>query len=248
MNPRSVTGSGAKTSGLALATLMFLASPAALAQSPHRPVVVELFTAQGCSGCPEANRLIEGLGQEDDVIALTYGVNYWDYLGWSDTFARPEFAERQKAYSQAFNARDVATPQIIIDGRRQVTGPQAPALRGALRAADTEALPPPQIEFRQDGTRVGVGSGRVPDGGAEVVAVIYRPGLQTVSVNRGDNQGRTVRHHNVVREVHQLGPWRGRSALYDLPAKKVPQDKVVVMVQAQSDRHIFAAALAAEPD
>lgn len=227
---------------------MLLASPVALAQTAQRPVVVELFTAQGCSGCPEANRLIEGLEQDKDVIALTYGVAYWDYLGWSDTFARPEFADRQKAYSQAFNLRDVATPQVIIDGRRQLNGNQAPSLRAALKVTEAVALPPPQIEFRQDGTRVGVGSGRVPNGGAEVVAVIYRPGVQTVSVNRGDNQGQTVRHHNVVREVHQLGPWRGRSALYDLPVKKVSQDKVVVMVQAQSDRHIFAAAIAAEPD
>lgn len=235
-------------SGLALAALMTLPAGSAVAQSAQRPVVVELFTAQGCTGCPEANRLLEDLEQDQGVIALTYGVGYWDYLGWSDTFARPEFAARQRAYRQALHLRNVATPQVIIDGRHQITGGRAPELKAALNQADNERLPPPQIEFRQTGNRVGVGSGRVPHGGAEVVAVVFKPGIQTVDVDRGDNQGVRVRHLNVVREVHRLGPWRGRPALYDLPRRKTSQDNVVVLVQAQNDRHILSAAVRTEPD
>jgi hypothetical protein len=216
------------------------------ATSP-RPIVVELFTAQGCSGCPEANRQIEDLAPDSEVIALTYGVGYWDYLGWSDTFARPEFASRQRAYRQALQLRNVATPQLIIDGRHQVPASRKSDIRAAISALGAQSLPPPQIEFRQTGDRVGVGSGRVPDGGAEVVAVIFRPGVQTVEVGRGDNQGQRVRHLNVVREVHRLGSWNGRPALYALPARKVTEDKVVVMVQSQNDRHILTAAVTKEP-
>ena len=235
------------TSGLALAALMIASAGAASAHSTLRPVVVELFTAQGCSGCPEANRLLEDLEQDQGVIALTYGVGYWDYLGWSDTFARPEFAARQRAYRQALHLRNVATPQVIIDGRSQVTGVREPELKAALISRGRPQLPPPQIEFRQDGQHVGVGSGRVPAGGAEVVAVVFTPGIQTVEVSRGDNQGVRVRHLNVVQEVHRLGAWHGRPALYALPAKKAPEDKVVVLVQAQNDRHILSAAVHTEP-
>ena len=90
--------------------------------APTEPVVVELFTAQGCAGCPEANRAIEAVADAPGVIALTYAVDYWDYLGWSDTFARPEFSQRQRAYRAALRQRGVSTPQVVIDGRRQVSG------------------------------------------------------------------------------------------------------------------------------
>ena len=92
------------------------------AGAPVEPVVVELFTAQGCSGCPEANALLEGLAGRPGVIALTYAVDYWDYLGWPDTFAQPAFAERQRAYQDRLRLRDVYTPQVIIDGQRQMSG------------------------------------------------------------------------------------------------------------------------------
>lgn len=258
MKPWSLVRQLGRTAGLASAGLLFAlvgpaqaqtsASQTSVGRAPApRPVVVELFTAQGCSGCPEANRLLEDLQQDAEVISLTYGVGYWDYLGWSDTFARPEFADRQRAYRQALHLRNVATPQLIIDGRTQVSGNRAPELKAAIETLGDQDLPPPEIEFRQGGERVGIGSGRVPSGGAEVVAVIFKPGIQTVVVNRGDNQGQRVRHLNVVREVHRLGPWRGRPALYDLPARKASEDNVVVLVQSQINRHILTAALATEP-
>lgn len=248
MKPWVLGGQGVAFVGAVVAGLMVGCASSASAQAAQRPVVVELFTAQGCSGCPEANRLLESLDQDAGVIALTYGVGYWDYLGWSDTFARPEFAARQRAYRQALHLRNVATPQVIIDGSRQVSGGREDELKAALGSFDLNRLPPPQIEFRESGDRVGVGSGRVPEGGAEVIAVLYRPGVQTVEVNRGDNQGVRVRHLNVVREVHHLGPWQGRPALYALPAKKVPEDNVVVFVQAKGDLHILSAALSKEPE
>lgn len=217
--------------------------PAATTQ----PVVVELFTAQGCAGCPDANRTVGSVAQQPGVIVLTYGVDYWDYLGWSDTFARPEFAERQRAYRQALQLRNVSTPQVVIDGRRQLSGARTPELRAAVEAEARERGWPPEIEFRETGDRVGVGSGRPPRGGAEVVAVLYRPGLQTVEVRGGDNRGQAVPHVNVVREVRRLGDWTGRPALFPLPADAADGDGLVVLLQAKDDRRILSSAARPEP-
>ncbi|QDH74817.1 thioredoxin family protein [Brevundimonas sp. M20] len=210
--------------------------------APTEPVVVELFTAQGCAGCPEANARIETIAAEPGVIALTYGVDYWDYMGWADTFARPEFAQRQRDYRRALRIRNVSTPQVVIDGRRQ-----APASIEAIQIAiDEEAarrVSPPDVEFRETGDRVGVGSGRAPAGGAEVVAVVYTPGPQTVEIGGGDNRGQKVRHVNVVRSLRVLGPWNGRPVLYTLPQASGPDQAVAVLVQSREDRRILTAAV-----
>lgn len=233
---------------VALAAAVCVAQPSARAPTPAvkiaraAPVVVELFTAQGCDGCPEANRAVEAAAETPGVLALTYGVDYWDYLGWADTFARPAFAERQRAYRQALGLRAVATPQVVVDGRRQVSGARPAELRAAIEAEAARPVFPPQIEFRETGDRVGVGSGRAPSGGAEVVAVIYRPGLQVVEVDGGDNRGQAVRHVNVVRQVVRLGDWRGRPVLFALPPDRAPGESVAVLVQAKSDRRILNAA------
>ncbi|MDQ3124118.1 MAG: DUF1223 domain-containing protein [Pseudomonadota bacterium] len=212
---------------------------------PPEPVVIELFTAQGCAGCPEANARFESVAAEPGVIALTYAVDYWDYLGWQDTFARPEFAQRQRAYRKPLQLRDVSTPQVVIDGRRQVVGAQTPALQSAIDEEAARRVFPPEIEFRAGGDRVGVGSGRAPVGGAEVVAVTFTPGPQEVVIARGDNRGRTVRHMNVVRSVRTLGEWTGQPALYALPGAREPDQAVAILVQAKDDRRILNGAVLA---
>lgn len=209
---------------------------------PTEPVVVELFTAQGCGSCPEANRVVEALAEAPGVIALTYAVDYWDYRGWPDTFAKPEFAQRQRAYRSAMRLRNVYTPQIVIDGRRQVSGARAPEVQSAVTEEAARRVFPPQIEFRDSGESVGVGSGRAPRGGAEVWAMVYRPGTQEVEVEGGDNRGQTVRHMNVVREIARLGDWTGKPMLFSLPDDVAEGEAVVVMVQAKADRRILSAA------
>jgi hypothetical protein len=210
---------------------------------PPEPVVVELFTAQGCVGCPEANARVEAVAGEPGVIALTYAVDYWDYLGWQDTFARPEFAQRQRAYRRSLRLRNVSTPQVVIDGRRQVVGAGGAALQTAIDEEAARRIFPPEIEFRESGDRVGVGSGPAPQGGAEVVAVTYTPGPQTVEIERGDNRGRSVRHTNVVRSVRTLGDWTGQPRLYALPATRAPDQAVAILVQAKADRRILNGAV-----
>lgn len=207
------------------------------------PVVVELFTAQGCPSCPDANRVVENLSEEPGVIALTYAVDYWDYMGWPDTFARPEFAQRQRAYQSAMRLRNIYTPQVVIGGHRQLSGAAAPAVQAAVTEEAARRSFPPQIEFRESRDRVGVGSGRPPAGGAEVWAVVYQAGAQSVEVNSGDNRGRTVRHVNVVRTLSRLGDWNGRPVLFNLPEGRNDDEAVAVLVQAKTDRRILTAAI-----
>ncbi len=209
---------------------------------PIEPVVVELFTAQGCSVCPDANQVVEALSEAPGVIALTYAVDYWDYLGWPDTFARPEFAQRQRGYQSAMRLRTIYTPQVVIDGRRQVSGAEGPAVQLAVDEEAARRVFPPQIEFRESGDHVGVGSGRSPAGGAEVWAVTYRPGPQAVEIGGGDNRGQTVRAVNVVSDLQKLGDWSGRPVLYALPADREDGESVAILVQAKGDRRILTAA------
>lgn len=239
----------AATLSLALIAAASSAQPTAVRPAAGRPVavtepiIVELFTAQGCGVCVEANDRFGQVAEEPGVIALTYAVDYWDYLGWEDTFARPEFAERQRAYRRPLGLRDVSTPQVVINGRRQVAGAQEPALQTAIDEEAAQRDFPPEIEFRETGDRVGIGSGRSPEGGAEVVAVRYTPGAQTVQISSGENRGRRIRHTNVVRAVETLGDWSGRPVLYALPADLAADEGVVIMVQSKGDRRILAGAV-----
>src|SRR5690606_3106019 len=139
--------------------------------------------------------------------------------------------------------RAVGTPQVVIDGRRQAPIAEDEALMAAVEEEAARRVFPPEIEFRETGDRVGVGSGPVPAGGAEVVAVVYRPGPRTVEIERGDNRGQSVRHINVVRAVRSLGDWTGRPGLYALPQDLEADEAVAVLVQARDDRRILTAAV-----
>jgi hypothetical protein len=204
------------------------------------PVVVELFTAQGCSDCPKADELIAHIGEQKGVITLTFSVDYWDYLGWKDTFAKPEFTERQQAYRTAFKLRDVYTPQIVLDGESELAGARPDAVESAVAEARKDRPWQPEIVFRADG-RLEVGSGRAPRGGAVIWLVRYTPGVSEVKVKAGENKGETVRQANEVRELIRLGPWRGAPRLLRLPDASDADLESVVLVQAAHGGKILAA-------
>ena len=213
---------------LLVTTLASLTAGSALAAKS--PVVVELFTAQGCSSCGKANQVVADLADDKGVLALTYSVDYWDYLGWSDTFAKPAFASRQRAYAEKFSLRDVPTPQVVISGREQASGAKAEAVETLVKAAAKAPANPPDMEFVGD-TRVAVGSGPAPRGGGEVWLVRYDPREQDIAVKRGDNRGQTLVHRNVVRELVKLGIWNGRPRRYRLTASSDEALKTVIIVQ-----------------
>jgi hypothetical protein len=226
----------------AICSLILLALPvAAAAKSPvaRPPVVVELYTAQGCASCGEANAYVAKLAERKDVLALTFPVDYWDYLGWADTFAKPEFADRQKAYVARLSLREPYTPQVVVDGRAEAAGQKSERVERLLRDAERSPRDPPDIRFIGP-RRVDVGSGRAPKGGGEVWLIRYDPREQDVAVKSGDNRGQTIAHKNVVREVTRLGAWRGRPAAYRLPEASDDGLRSVVILQAGRGGRVLA--------
>lgn len=201
-------------------------------EASARPVVlVELFTAQGCGPCREANGQLGKLAEIPGVAALTFSVDYWDYLGWTDTFARPEFGERQKAYVARQNLREPYTPQMIVDGKPAPKGLKAPEAEKLTRAAIGAPHAQPDIQFIGP-RRVDVGFGRAARGGGEVWLVRYAPGQAETQVKAGDNRGQTIVQTNVVREVRKLGAWYGRPRAYRLPAAEGESLRELIVVQA----------------
>jgi hypothetical protein len=226
----------------ALFSLILLALPAGAAAAKP-PVLVELFTAQGCRSCAGANDNLSRLAERPGVLALTYSVDYWDYLGWTDTFAKPEYAERQKAYVTRLKLREPYTPQVVVDGRDEAQGLKMSDVDRLVRAAATAPHNPPDMRFVGP-RRVDVGSGRPPKGGAEVWLVRYDPRDQEVAIKSGDNRGKTVVQKNVVREMTKVGVWRGRAAAYRLPPPSADGLETVVIVQGARGGRVLGVARA----
>jgi hypothetical protein len=203
-------------------------------------VVVELFTAQGCSSCAKANAVIARLADRPGVVALTWSVDYWDYLGWKDTFAQPQFADRQRAYDKRFDLRDVYTPQVIVDGATQASGAQGASVEALIAAARRARLARPAMELRADG-RVAVGTGLRPTGGGEVWLIRFDPREKNVAVTEGDNRGATIPARNVVRQLARLGAWSGRPVSFKLPPAGEEGLATLILVQASHGGRILGA-------
>ena len=222
-----------------IATLLALGAPGARAQ-PLDPVVVELYTSQGCEECWRANAVLAELARRPDVVALTFPVDYWDYLGWKDTYAHPAFAWRQRAYKKAMRLRELHTPQMVVDGASHLSGFDRQRLAALIQAHRRPQEGAPLVQIAEDGRRVVVQTGDVPAGGKEVLLIRYDPRLTQVNVTAGENRGRLVPHRNVVREVIRLGPWTGRGRTYGLPAASRRGLRSVVLVQSLDTRRIIA--------
>jgi len=204
------------------------------------PVVVELFTSQGCASCIPADDLMGDLADRPHVLALTFAVDYWDYLGWQDTFAKSEFTDRQRAYLKPLALHDVYTPQVVIDGRLQAAANHADEVNGLIKQAAKDHANPPQI-MAAHGARIAIGSGHAPKGGGEVWLVRYDPHDQKVVVRTGDNRGKTIVEHNVVRELTRLGMWKGEPKSFREPAPSADGLETAVLIQAAHGGAIVAA-------
>jgi hypothetical protein len=228
--------------------LLLIAQMAASAAVARAPVVAELYTAQGCASCDKSNAFAASLEDRPGVTALTFSVDYWDYLGWKDTFAQPEFAERQRAYDKRFGLRDVFTPQIIVDGGAQASGDKQDDVDALLRSARQARSGGPDITPRADGT-VAVGSAdrarsRRAD---EVWLVRYDPRVRSVVVKEGDNKGQTVSYRNTVRQLVRLGTWSGHRHVFHLPAPTEEGLDTLVLVQAPDGGRIVSALRVSKP-
>ncbi len=188
--------------------LLGAVTPAQAATDGRPPVVVELFTSQGCSSCPPADEFLTELAMRPDVIALSLHVDYWDYIGWKDPYGSPMITKRQRRYAAALGLRYVFTPQMIVDGRDSLVGSDRGAVESAIAAARARQKSV-DVSFRPDGGGVVViAAGEAPAAGATVWQAIYDEVQETV-VKRGENAGRTIRNVNVVRSFERLGTWTG---------------------------------------
>lgn len=176
-----------------------------------RPVVVELFTSQGCSSCPPADALLGELAGQPGVIALAHHVDYWDYIGWKDPFARPEATKRQRRYSEKLGARFIYTPQMVIDGQIDVVGSRrAEVISSVVTAQTTGESLDIEIDERASVATVRIPAGDAPAEPATVWLAVFDDEHRT-DVQRGENSGQELVDANVVREFVSIGTWNGEA-------------------------------------
>jgi hypothetical protein len=204
------------------------------------PVVVELFTSQGCNSCPPADRHLGELAKRDDVLPLSFHVTYWDRLGWPDTFGLEASTARQERYAAWLGLDRVYTPQMVIGGRIDVVGGSRARVLEAIQLLQSGAAPGPTLTLTGD--RLSLGAGEQDDATIWLVAFDDH---HDVAIERGENRGRTLRYHHVVRELTRLADWRGRALELALPLARLSaagRDGAAILVQRSRDGVILAAA------
>ena len=226
--------------GVAVAALGLLALPSrlALAGDAAHPTVIELFQSQGCSSCPPAEANVGAVSDRSDVLALAFEVDYWDRLGWKDTFSKHAWTERQYAYARALARDGVYTPQVVVNGRVEGDGLEPGALAGLISRGDRGAGGP-SLGF--SGGAVTVGTGPSPAGGADVWLARYIPHAVEVTIPRGENGGHTLPYKHVVREMVLLGKWQGEAATFPVAGGDSSLAEAA-LVQAHGAGPILAAA------
>jgi hypothetical protein len=209
-------------------------APPVAAETLRHLTVVELFQSQGCSDCPPANANLIALSDRPDLLTLSFGVTYWDRLGWKDTFASPQFTARQWSYAHAFGRDEVFTPEVVVNGRADVVGANRAELEAIIDRESDEGGPP--ITYEQG--VVGLGSGQ---GHAVVWLVRYDPHLVQVPIARGENGGRTLPHKDVVKQLVELGEWSGINSHYPVPPSPNAGWESAVLVERHANNEIIAA-------
>lgn len=203
------------------------------------PTVVELFQSQGCSSCPPANANILTLTDRADLLVLSFGVTYWDRLGWKDTFASHENTQRQYDYANGgLKRRNVATPQVVINGHVDIVGNDRDELYRSIASAKTSAVGP---VLKLTGSTLSIAGAAAPSGGADVWLVRYDPATVQVPIKAGENGGRTLPHRNVVHQLVRLGGWSGKAASFELPPSAEPTYRTAILVQGASGGPIITA-------
>jgi len=215
--------------------------------------VIELFTSQGCSSCPPADKLLGQLAADPSLVALSLPIDYWDYLGWKDTLADPRNSARQRAYSHARGDREVYTPQVIVNGALHALGSDRNAIESAIvqsRKAGSPLSLPVSLAVADGQVRI-----VLPDGGeAGSTGAVWICGLAravTVAISRGENRGKVITYHNVARHWVKLGTWSGKGEAWNVPLRDLDGDGVdeaAVMIQSgtvEKPSVMLGAALAA---
>ena len=223
--------------GRVVAVLMAgLCAPAlATAPVPKRPVVIELYTSQGCSSCVPADAFLAQLAKRKDVVALSLPITYWDMLGWTDTLATQANTDRQKAYAQAMGRGGVYTPQVIVDGRKDLVGSKDAAIDQAIASREAK-LPdvPITLSLLPNEVHVVVSGAREKSAKpATIWMMTVRPSA-TVKIGAGENAGKTLSYRDIVTGIKAVGLWKGKTVTLDLPRAAIGagrSDGITVIVQ-----------------
>ena len=223
-----------------LAALMALCCTAG-ASAQQRPLVVELFTSEGCSSCPPAEAAIGQLSGRADIVALAYHVDYWDDLGWRDRFELPQSVKRQNVYARNLRHASVYTPQLVIDGRFDAVGADGSAIAKALAAQRTTV--PLSVSRHEAELLVDI-SAQPQSPACDVLLVPYLRHAVS-AIGRGENAGRTLEEFNIVREIRTLGGWKGESKTFRVAVSSLPRDAtdVAVLIQPAGQGPVVGAAL-----
>ena len=213
--------------------------------------VLELFTSQGCSSCPPADAMLKTYSEDPGVVALSFPVDYWDYLGWKDTFASSRNTERQKAYAKARGDGAIYTPQLVVNGALHVNGANKAGIDQAIElTTKNTALPHVPIRIWQEANALNISVAGAENGREVVEATIWLALVQplaTVDIERGENAGSKLTYTNVVRELTAVGLWKGQPILIQIPRAAVMQastQRSVVFVQEGKAGPILGAAWA----
>jgi len=223
---------------LASASLIagLLVASLVVARAAEPRALLELFTSQGCSSCPAADKLLGELVADPSLVALSVPIDYWDYLGWKDTLANPAHSARQRAYARMRGDRQVYTPQIVVNGSTHVLGSDRAAIERAIVQTDQKSgvmSLPILLSLSGAGLSVRVDSAENERSAGEVWLCPLAKAVPVV-INRGENHGRTITYHNVVRGWLKLGDWTGIKSAWDVPMAQLKADDIdaaAVMVQ-----------------
>jgi len=217
--------------GLAFAVLV---NTGASASEPK--VVLELFTSQGCSSCPPADKILGEYAKRDDVLALSFNVDYWDYLGWEDTLASSDNSDRQRAYAAARGDHQVYTPQIVVNGDKHVIGSRGPEIKAAI--AD-DAMLPVKISLVENDEAVTVTVDEASSGVEHTTLwVVFYQSEVIVPIERGENTGKTIAYSNVVKKIRPIAMWDGEAMSVDLPKSEMAKANVkrcAVLLQTETE-------------
>lgn len=232
----------------ALAFAVVLAEAPASAQDQPK-TVIELYTSQGCSSCPPADKLLGKLARQPDLVALTFPVDYWDYLGWKDTLASPANSARQRSYARARGDGQVYTPQMVIDGIYHAVGSHAADVRhSVLKARKKLKDERVSLSLSTEGDTLVITAGEAPPGSHAKPATIWLALIkssETVKINRGENRGKTITYHQVVRHMTPVGQWNGQEVTVRLPKQHLQNggsDGCAVLLQQDMAGPVLAAA------
>jgi hypothetical protein len=202
------------------------------------PWAVELFTSQGCSSCPPADAQLGKLARRPDVVALSFHVDYWDYIGWKDPFASQAMTERQKTYARVLHQRYVYTPEMVFDGAAHEPGTERSDVEAMLEAARrrTPNRVTPLLSRSSDGAlAIALSDFTLSSGPADIMLAVYDR-RHITPVARGENSGATLENHNVVRRLERVAQWNGQAATWSVQSDRIGPGQAVAVLVQQADQ------------